>query len=80
MGGLLTGDEFARSVRFTGATCQRLNGPVDIEARAIGRPELTLKPEDRRHDPGVKLTRIVDGELLLRVSRANSRRVQDLLL
>ena len=59
---------FVDSVRFTGATFQRLNGPVDIEARAIGRPELILKPEDRGHDPGVKLTRVVSGELLLRVS------------
>ena len=80
MGGLLTGGELARSVRFTGATCQRLNGPVGIETYTIGRPELSLEPEDRGHDPGVKLTRVVSGELLLRVSGAKSRRVQDLFL
>jgi hypothetical protein len=72
----LTDGELARSVRFTGATCQRLNGPVGIETYTIGRPELSLEPEDRWRDPGVKLTRVVGGELLLRGSGAKSRRAR----
>jgi hypothetical protein len=70
---------FAGSVRFAGATFQRLNGTAGIEARAIGRAELTLKAEDCGYDPGVKLTRIIDGEFLSWVSRPKSRHLQDLL-
>jgi hypothetical protein len=68
---------FAGSVRFAGATFQRLNGTAGIEARAIGRAELTR--EDCGYDPGVKLTRIIDGEFLSWVSRPKSRHLQDLL-